>query len=783
MERKKSDWRLRVRIIWAITAKDLLEGIKNKNTISILITSLLVVFFYRMLPTFTGRLYEGRVQVYDAGYSTLVSKLEDSENIEARFYETEEGFKLSLADQDLPQIGLVIPADFDQMLASGEEASLQGYLLYWVKEEDASELTQVLESEISHLVGKPVKIQTEGNIVYHTVDSNGIGVQASYGILFILMMVGLSLIGHLFLEEKQQRTIEALLVSPASAGDVVLGKALAGLAYCLLGAGAAIAINFDIIIQWWLLIITVLTTALLTISIGLLIGSSIENRGQLSIWSLVLITGLLIPVFLSLMEGLVPESLIKLFKLLPTVTAFNLFRAVSANPIPIGSTLLQWAYVLAWASVALAATAWLVRRREVGVSQTLLWGKIGQVWKKRSGLAQRSPTPLTSSHEEERTAVLAFQAESEDLEEAQQGAQSEPQGWRIVWAIARKDIREAMHNRIFISLILGVGLMIVMNALLPLLLKRQDLPTAIVYDQGRSAIIRDMRGADAFQIGLVGSQEELEGAISEAQTTRIGLILPADLDQRAAEGEVIQLEGYQAHWAKEDKVSEWTALFEEAFGAATGVPVSINMGEKNFYPALEAGGNPMMVIILLVTVVITLGISLVPLLLIEEKESHTIEAILVSPASYRQLIYGKAVAGSTFCMLAALVVILFNQHLFVHWGVVLLAVALSAALAVAIGLLIGTVADNPASTGMWGVFVLIVVIGLTALQFVDQTSWPQLLRSLISYFPGKHMINLFRCSMVEALPQTQLFTGLAILAAEVGILTLPAGLLLQRRYR
>ena len=73
-----------------------------------------------------------------------------------------------------------------------------------------------------------------------------------------------------------------------------------------------------------------------------------------------------------------------------------------------------------------------------------------------------------------------------------------------------------------------------------------------------------------------------------------------------------------------------------------------------------------MVTTTLAIALLTIGILLSPLLIIEEKESHTFEALLVSPASFTQVIAGKALAGASYCLIAALAVLLLTHNLVVQ---------------------------------------------------------------------------------------------------------------------
>jgi hypothetical protein len=116
------------RILWALFTKDVLDVLKNKNTIVVILTSLLMVFFYRALPALSTQGEPVNLFVYDLGHSALVPLLENSQNIELHTYPSEEKMKQSLADGEVPELGLVIPAEFDAAFQAGETLELQGYV-------------------------------------------------------------------------------------------------------------------------------------------------------------------------------------------------------------------------------------------------------------------------------------------------------------------------------------------------------------------------------------------------------------------------------------------------------------------------------------------------------------------------------------------------------------------------------------------------------------------------------------------------------------------------------
>lgn len=67
-----------LRIVWAITAKDITDALKNRTTLSVLLTTLFIIVVYRFLPALEGGGDLTNVLVYDAGSSTLAASLEES---------------------------------------------------------------------------------------------------------------------------------------------------------------------------------------------------------------------------------------------------------------------------------------------------------------------------------------------------------------------------------------------------------------------------------------------------------------------------------------------------------------------------------------------------------------------------------------------------------------------------------------------------------------------------------------------------------------------------------
>jgi ABC-2 type transport system permease protein len=765
------------RIIWAIVAKDILEALKNKNTIAIILTSMLMLVFYYYLPILGTSGEPPRVRVYDAGDSILVALLENSETFDVRTYPSQEKMFEALRDNDTPVIGLVIPAGFDSALESAGAAQLQGYVLSWVEDEKALELQRTLETEITSLIGQPVPVQMEGNRIGLDPDSQGIGSTAALAVVFVVVMIGLTLIPHLMLEEKSSRTMDVLLVSPASAGNLVAGKAIVGLFYCLLGALVALLVFHFVVVHWWLTLLAVILGALLTISLGLWLGTIIESRAQLTLWAWVFILPLLLPVFLSLMKDLFPGIVAQVLQILPAAVMLNLLRTSFSSSIPLGSTLLMLAWLAAWAAAGLFIVTWLVHRQDRRASVGSAFRKVEtQRMKPVTEGMTRWFAPFVdslSSWRRERQAP-----DLDDIKpETEVGGTRKHSSWRIIWTIAAKDIYAALKNKLTLSIMLGAVLIVASSTVPRMLLKEANTPAAIVYDPGRSTILRALSASEDLRLGITDSQEEMQEIVSTSQEMLLGLVVSKDFDSLADSSDLIELDGYAVHWADQDKADQWVTFFQDQIGQVTWGKVQINLSEQRLYPPAEPRGGNALFVLLAVVTMLTMGLALVPLLLVEERSAHTLEVLLVSPARIYEVVAGKALAGGFYCLLALLVVFFLNRYLVVNWGMVVLAVLLGVAFAVLVGLLVGVLSDNPTTVGLWGGLLLVALLGLTMFSTLADFGLPPVIQTLLDYLPTTALADLFSYSLADEFPVTQMWVNSAALLLEA---TAVSGLLFWR---
>jgi hypothetical protein len=328
--------------------------------------------------------------------------------------------------------------------------------------------------------------------------------------------------------------------------------------------------------------------------------------------------------------------------MIPSVTLNLLIQSSFSRIPPLDLLFGQFAWLIAWATLGITAAIWILHRQQLSISgkREANINKIGRHFRESTKLHTLNST--SSSGEVADLKLL----QSIPLLDENKFVAKPPSWLHIVAIIAAKDIRQSLHNKLIISIVLGTTLLVSGNALL----------------------VRVLSAHTSAQANLMA--------------------------------------------------------------------------------------NSMSVIsIMICTTLMTLGVSLVPLLMVEEKEAHTLETLLISPARYLQVLAGKALAGSVYCLSGILVILIAYRFLIVHWEIALLALVLGTSFAVAVGLLIGVIMNNPTSIGIWAavvMFILIIPPVLVGLSNLELAPW---LEAILDYWPSTAILQLFNYSMVVVTPQ------------------------------
>lgn len=322
-----------------------------------------------LMPKVMGLIIDAprtQLLVFDPGNSLFVAELENNPQFEVERVNSISKLKEMIGGTGLGlgvEFGVAVPPDFNQLLEAGEGVELEGFVV-WANRSKATQLKSDFEQKFTALSGHPVQINIERNIVYPPPGSTLLLSILTWTSVFVILAMGINLVPHLFFDEKQTKTIDALLVSPASVGQVVMGKALAGLFYILVTAIVAFALNWVEVVHWDVAALFVIVSGLFCVALGLVLGSFYERQQEITGLTMVLIVFFVSAMFIDAMDLEVPTFIQVVIPWIPSVALSKILQlsylenAQWAQLWPNLGSLLGFSFLL------YAVVVWKVRRSD-----------------------------------------------------------------------------------------------------------------------------------------------------------------------------------------------------------------------------------------------------------------------------------------------------------------------------------------------------------------------------------------------------------------------------------
>jgi hypothetical protein len=156
--------------------------------------------------------------------------------------------------------------------------------------------------------------------------------------VLVLTFLALFLVPNLIVVEKRTKTMDALLISPASAGQMVLAKAFAGMFYYLVAVVVILTFNWELVVHVDILAVAIAGGGLFSIGLGLLLGCIFDRQILVNATSYALLIGLMAPIFLTLFTSYLPDFIGELLGLVPTVAFVRLLEFAFSVGVFLGQT-------------------------------------------------------------------------------------------------------------------------------------------------------------------------------------------------------------------------------------------------------------------------------------------------------------------------------------------------------------------------------------------------------------------------------------------------------------
>ncbi len=334
-----------------------------------------------------------------------------------------------------------------------------------------------------------------------------------------------------------------------------------------------------------------------------------------------------------------------------------------------------------------------------------------------------------------------------------------------ILTIFRRDFRDAMRDaRILVAILVPFGLGIFYN---------------VVTGEGQTVLTADLVYVSADATTLPETMKQLAGPdvtftieqVADAATVRqriddekadLGLVIPAGFDAAVSAGQSPPLTVVRSDatgFASEYLLSTLEAALREQAGQRAPAQVQVETIKKptTTVSLIEnLGLNTYFVLSALIMQVAMITMYAVPYILAEEKERHTLDA-LVMIASYWEVVAAKALFGLVYVaistpLLLAVTRISPNDALLFALAIGLLAVVLDG-----VGLLLGSLLKLSQLTTWGGVLILPVI----APAFMTGLPMPGAVEDVLLFFPTTHAMRM----AIDALSTTPIFgdTWLSVL--------------------
>ena len=338
--------------------------------------------------------------------------------------------------------------------------------------------------------------------------------------------------------------------------------------------------------------------------------------------------------------------------------------------------------------------------------------------------------------------------------------------WRIVWAIARKDIVDGIKNRyILVSLLMPIVVFILFRLSSEFFSPGGNVLKVLAYDPGASQLVTAVSEIPGFELTRIDSAAQVEAAVQEG-TAVGGLVAPPGFDQAVRAGERPELVVYLNPNSGRGDRNEFQRLIEQQVLHLAGqeLPAQIAWsGSPASQPAAQLvalSANHFLLALMLLLALTTGGVVVVPLLLVEEKERHTLQMLRVSPARPLEIALGKAITGMLYTTLTIGVILFFSGVVVGDWLVVTLALLLGALLVVALGLWLGSVLNTVMQVNTWGTVLLFILI---APAFIGAFSVSSSVESVMQFLPTYHLLVALSRALEGATPIAQVAVNLLVM--------------------
>lgn len=359
------------RMLLAIFRKDVRDAVRNAHILIAILVPLGMGLIYSFAFDNDEALPDLEIAFASSDETELIEILrEETEGIArltVREMATADQVRTQVDDEEV-DIGLVVPAGFDDAIASGESPQIE-VLLPADPSFGANFILAALRPVTERMSGVSPPVSLQVDVLPEEGDADSV-IQAlgprvyfvQVSMIFLVAMIAMLVVPVLITEETEKGTLGALVMI-ASYPDVIIAKALVGFTYIALGGPLMLTLTGVAPEDPGTFIVAVALLALALVGFGLLIGGLFRSMNQLNTWGGIFILIAVAPAFT--VGFPLPDSVAAALDVMPTSHAMKLAANGMDGEAHYGGAWLSVGVLLVWATAAYAILLYRMRTREV----------------------------------------------------------------------------------------------------------------------------------------------------------------------------------------------------------------------------------------------------------------------------------------------------------------------------------------------------------------------------------------------------------------------------------
>ncbi len=271
---------MRLRAISSIISKDIRQGMRSFMFIFVVVSPFIYTFVIGLIFGGFGQA-QPSLGVLDLGDSGLVPMIEESEGLSTRIYVSESNL-LNAIENNIVDGGLILQAGFDEALL--ESRSPEMAIKFSGKSYASNRLViqNTLAALVREMAGQEVPISLNTTVLGSEQALSMRDRVTPFIFLAVIMVSGFFLTSLGIVEEREERTVSAISVTPVTITEFISSKAILGYLMAISATILTFFLNGVTSPEYLSLLMPFLFLGgLFSVSIGVIFGTMLDNSTDL----------------------------------------------------------------------------------------------------------------------------------------------------------------------------------------------------------------------------------------------------------------------------------------------------------------------------------------------------------------------------------------------------------------------------------------------------------------------------------------------------------------------